>query len=144
MQKALIVTGYVVFLTTDLSLSSKEVLKIYRNKDIIEKNFDDLKNELDFSRLRTHIDKTTDGKLFVAFVSLILRLYFSNKLKVMKKDLKKTSLSITEAILELDKIKVTKLSNEQTLIMQLTKPQKDILTSLNIDICEIEKSLASL
>lgn len=143
-QKALIVTGYVVFLTTDLSLSSKEVLKIYRNKDIIEKNFDDLKNELDFSRLRTHIDKTTDGKLFVAFVSLILRLYFSNKLKVMKKDLKKTSLSITEAILELDKIKVTKLSNEQTLIMPLTKLQKDILTSLNIDICEIEKSLASL
>ena len=62
----------------------------------------------------------------------------------MKKDLKKTSLSITEAILELDKIKVTKLSNEQTLIMPLTKLQKDILTSLNIDICEIEKSLASL
>lgn len=43
-KKALFTTGYVVFLTSDLRLTPIEVLEIYRNKDVIEKNFDDLKN----------------------------------------------------------------------------------------------------
>lgn len=43
-KKTLFTTGYVVFLTSDLRLTPIEVLEIYRNKDVIEKNFDDLKN----------------------------------------------------------------------------------------------------
>lgn len=114
-------------MTTDLVLSPKEVIAIYRNKDVIEKCFDNLKNELDFSRLRTHEDKTTEGKIFVGFISLILRMYLSNKLNINSKDQKKINITTTEVLLEMEKIKITSLSNEKTLMMQLTKLQKDIL-----------------
>ena len=48
-----------------------EALKIYRNKDNIEKCFDDLKNQLDMKRLRIHTSSAMDGRLFVQFVALI-------------------------------------------------------------------------
>jgi transposase len=142
--KALVTTGYVVFLTTDLNLTFIDVLRIYRSKDIIEKSFDDLKNELDFSRLKTHLNRTTDGKMFVGFISLIMRMYFNAKLTIKKKDLKKTSFSVNEALLELEKIKVTTLANNKTIIMPLTKLQKDILISLDVNPNEVEKSLVNL
>ena len=82
-------TGYVLFLTFDLKLNPIEVLEIYRNKDVIEKNFDDLKNVLDFSRLKNHINNTTDGKKFVSFIALILRSYIANNLPKLKTYLKK-------------------------------------------------------
>lgn len=142
--KALATTGYAVFMTTDLVLSPKEVLAIYRNKDVIEKCFDNLKNELDFSRLRTHEDKTTEGKIFVGFISLILRMYLSNKLNINSKDQKKINITTTEVLLEMEKIKITSLSNEKTLMMQLTKLQKDILACVGTSADELLKSLDNL
>lgn len=125
-------TGYVLFLTSDLKLTPIEVLEIYRNKDVIEKNFDDLKNELDFSRLKTHVNNTTDGKIFVAFIALILRSYIANKLPKIKKDLKKQALTVQEVLLELEKIKITTLNNNKTTIMPLTSIQKNILKNYDI------------
>lgn len=120
-------TGYVLFLTSDLKLTPIEVLEIYRNKDVIEKNFDDLKNDLDFSRLKTHINNTTDGKIFVSFIALILRSYIANNLPKLKNDLKKQNLTVQEVLLELEKIKLTTLNNNKTTIMPLTSIQKNIL-----------------
>lgn len=125
-------TGYILFLTTDLSLTPIEVLKIYRKKDIIEKNFNNLKNELDYYRLRTHLNKTTDGKIFVGFIALILRSHINTKLTILKKELKKITLTIDEIILEFEKIKVTTLDNEKTIMMQLTKTQKQIFKTFNL------------
>lgn len=77
--------------------------------------------------IRTHEDKTTEGKIFVGFISLILRTYLTNNLNIKTKDLKRANLTTTEALLEMEKIKVTTLSNDKSLTMQLTKLQKDIL-----------------
>ncbi len=41
----------------------------------MEKNFDDLKNDLDMKRLRTHTNGTMEGRIFVQFISLILTTY---------------------------------------------------------------------
>ncbi|RDI91906.1 hypothetical protein Q502_10610, partial [Mesotoga sp. Brook.08.YT.4.2.5.2.] len=48
-----------------------EALRVYRNKDTIEKSFDDLKNQLDMKRLRIHSAASMDGRLFVQFIALI-------------------------------------------------------------------------
>jgi transposase len=59
-------------LLTNTNLSSSEILSLYRKKDIIEKGFDDLKNHIDQKRMRTHTSATTEGKMFCAFISLIV------------------------------------------------------------------------
>lgn len=46
-------------------------LEIYRNKDVVENCFDDLKNQLDLKRLRVHRSDTMDGRLFLQFLALI-------------------------------------------------------------------------
>jgi len=38
-----------------------EALRVYRDKDSVEKCFDDLKNSLDMKRLRMHTSSTVDG-----------------------------------------------------------------------------------
>jgi len=47
--------GFFILLSNDREMNSADVLAIYKGKDAIEKNFDQLKNGLDFRRLRTHI-----------------------------------------------------------------------------------------
>jgi len=46
-------------------------LEIYRNKDLAEKGFDDLKNRLHFKRTLVSSEQSLDGKIFVAFIALI-------------------------------------------------------------------------
>lgn len=48
-----------------------KALQVYRDKDVVEKSFDDLKNQLDMKRLRVHNSRTTDSRLFVQFIALI-------------------------------------------------------------------------
>jgi transposase len=48
-----------------------EALRVYRNRDSVEKAFDDLKNQLDMKRLRIHNSVAMDGRIFVQFISLI-------------------------------------------------------------------------
>jgi hypothetical protein len=50
-----------------------EALQIYRDKDVdvVEKSFDDLKNQLDMKHLRMHRSAAVDGRLFVQFITLI-------------------------------------------------------------------------
>ncbi|MDR2203528.1 MAG: hypothetical protein LBE76_04405 [Nitrososphaerota archaeon] len=56
--------GYFFVLTNKADLSSGEVVSVYRRRDVLEKGFDELKNGLDFGRLRVHCLETLDGELF--------------------------------------------------------------------------------
>ena len=47
-------------------------MEIDRSRDVVEKSFDSLKNELDMKRLRTWTSETTQGKLFVSPLSLLI------------------------------------------------------------------------
>ena len=51
--------------------SAEEALTTYRNKDVVENCFDDLKNHLDMKRLRVHSAPAMDGRLFLQFLALI-------------------------------------------------------------------------
>jgi transposase len=82
-------------------LSSEEDLTIYRNKDVAQKIFDQLKNGMDYQRMRTHYTKTTDGKLFVTFLELVMRSVFMKALRAYEET---KGLSLDIAIHELEKI----------------------------------------
>jgi len=60
--------GYLVMATDQMDLSSTEVINIYRDKDGVEKVFDDTKNTQDQKRLGIHSHRTLNGKMFILFV----------------------------------------------------------------------------
>lgn len=67
-------TGWFVLISNDIK-DAAEALRAYRQKDAVEKNFDDLKNDLDMKRLRIHTNSTMEGRIFIQFISLILTTY---------------------------------------------------------------------
>lgn len=63
--------GWFVLLTNDIK-NPAQALTVYRQKDAVEKGFDDLKNDLDMRRLRIHSEAAMDGRLFLQFLAHIL------------------------------------------------------------------------
>jgi transposase len=121
--------GFFILLSSKPELSSHDVLKIYRTRDVIEKHFDQFKNRMDFKRMRTHWNKSMEGKMFVGFIALVLR---SALLCKVKNDAQIKNLTLEKVLLELKKIKAVTLTDLSKIIIPLTKIQKTILSSLGI------------
>jgi len=116
-------------LLTNRTLTSEQALSLYRQKDVIEKGFDELKNHIDMKRLRTHNSNTTDGKMFCAFIALIA----ISRMSVLLTDfLKSKSMSKDGLISELEKIKLVTLSNQLRLMNPITKTQRTIFEACNL------------
>ena len=108
-----------------------ETLQIYRDKDMVEKCFDDLKNQLDMKRLRMHSSEAVNGRLFVQFIALI---YIS----ALRKEMRATGLikqyTVRELLQEMETPTKIKYSGKYGHILtELTKPQREILKCLNIE-----------
>lgn len=82
----------------------KEVLHVYRTKDVVEKWFFRLKSQLDLRRLRWHSDKVTDCNLLVTFISLII---LSSIHKTMSENYFCKNYTIKSLIQEMKNLKVT-------------------------------------
>lgn len=108
-----------------------KALQVYRDKDVVEKCFDDLKNQLDMKRLRMHSSRTTDGRLFVQFIALI---YVSALRKEMRKSDLIKHYTVRELLQETETLTKIKYSGKYGhIITEMTKPQRELLTALNID-----------
>ena len=66
--------GFFVLLSNDVK-DPVEALRIYRNKDMIEKSFNDLKDRLNMRRTSVSSEENLEGKLFLQFVALIYLSY---------------------------------------------------------------------
>ena len=121
--------GYFVFVTSDADQTPASLIALYKNRDVIEKSFYDLKNNLDFNRLRTHTDRTTEGKIFTGFLALILRSHIHT---ILKADKNTERLTIEKALLELKKIKVIGLADGSHITTVLTKTQKNIIEAFGL------------
>lgn len=125
--------GFFAIAETIFNKTSSEILETYRNRDTIEKCFDDLKNELDMNRLHCSTNETTNGKIFVTFISLILlsklRNYLSTYCSKNKLTLKNIYYTLDKIKAYYDSSKINKISYNNP----LTKSQKQIFELLNID-----------
>jgi transposase len=112
-----------------------EALQVYRDKDVVEKCFDDYKSQLDMKRLRMHSSACTDGRLFIQFLALI---YVSALRKSMRKaDLMK-KYTVRELLQETETLIKIKYSGKYGHILtEMTRSQREILSALNIDIKKI-------
>lgn len=75
--------GYFAFVSNELK-DPAEALKIYRNKDLVEKAFCNIKERLDCRRLAVSSELSLDGKLFVEFIALIYLSYIKKQMQEQK------------------------------------------------------------
>ena len=118
--------GYAVMLSTR-SMKAQELLLLYRNKDCVEKSFDNIKNELSANRLRVHSRESMEGRLFISFISLILYSRIHNIMR--EKDLIK-KYTIAEVMFEMKKLKIIELENGRQMLTEISKTQKELFVKL--------------
>jgi transposase len=106
-----------------------ECLSLYRGKDMVEKGFDVLKNDIDLMPANVRSDSTLRGYLFIAFLALILRM----KLMRLMIDAELNKKYSVEGLLtELEKIKVMILPDGEKITTEITKKQREILDALHM------------
>ena len=72
--------GYFTLLSNE-KMEAMTALQLYRNKDLIEKAFGNIKDRLNLRRLLVSSEKSLDGKLFVAFVALQYSSYIKKQMQ---------------------------------------------------------------
>lgn len=68
-------------LMTNETMEAITALELYRNKDVVEKAFDNLKERLNMRRTLVSSEKSLDGKLFVEFIALIYLSYIKKQMQ---------------------------------------------------------------
>jgi transposase len=106
-----------------------ECLTYYRERDIIEKGFKIMKNDIQSLPLNTNKDSTTKGFIFVCFIGLIIRMKLLNMMRETKII---EDYTVESLLLELEKIKKVELQNGEVIVTELTKKQKEIIEKMNL------------
>lgn len=122
-------TGFQALLTNSIK-DPIQALRVYRDKDVVEKSFDDLKNQLDMRRLRMHQSITTDGRLFIQFIALI---YMSALRRAMRQSDWLGRYTVRELLEEMETLTKVRYSGKYGHILtEVTKAQRGILEALKI------------
>jgi len=124
--------GYVCFVTNDQTIKTAEdALLEYSTRDVIEKDFDDMKNMLDMKRLHIHSDDRMRARLFIQFIAEIflreIRICIKNS-EICKKF---TRNQIANHIKTISKIKFN--GKYRDVYPSLSKSQRAILDALGIE-----------
>jgi transposase len=109
-----------------------EALYVYRNKDVVENCFDDLKNQLDMKRLRVHSATAMDCRLFLQFLSLV---YISTIRNTIEANNKLKYLTAREVMEEMETLTRIKYSNRYGQIFtETTAMQRCIMEAFDLKI----------
>jgi transposase len=85
-------------MTNDRTIARVEdVLREYSTRDYIEKDFDELKNDLDMKQIRVHTDDRMRARLLMQLKS-IYRISFKGRYKDARSELSKSQQVILEAL----------------------------------------------
>jgi hypothetical protein len=121
--------GWFSLLTNDIS-DAGEALDVYRNRDVVEKAFGDLKGRLNFRRARVHSRRVLDGKLFVEFVALILMSYVKKRMQEKNLFAKYT---LAELLDELEVIEAFRKKNAKKYVLgEITREQLSIYEAMDV------------
>jgi transposase len=124
--------GYICFITNDKSISSaKDTISEYSTRDYIEKDFDELKNELDMNRIRVHTDSRMKARLFIQFIAEIYIREIRIRLRDSDDCKKMTKKQIASHIKGIYKIKFKKKYKD--VCPELSKSQRSILKALGFN-----------
>ena len=106
-----------------------EALEIYRNKDLVEKGFGNLKERLNMRRTSVSSDSALEGKLFVQFIALV---YLSYIKKQMSDQCLYKKYTMQELLDELDVIECFEQPGNNIRIGEMTKKQEELYHKLGV------------
>jgi transposase len=113
---------------TNKNLPSNHIVRIYKQKDLIEKAFDNLKDRFEFNRTDVYSDTALNNKLFLSFLGLIYISYIDKQMK--ENDMYK-NISITKLFDNLDVIKIFTRNNKQ-IFSEITEKQRNLYIKLGV------------
>jgi hypothetical protein len=123
--------GYICFITNDKSVrSAEDALNEYSTRDYIEKDFDEMKNDLDMRRIRVHTDERMKARLFIQFIAEIYMREIRVRLRGSAECRKMTRKQISAHIKGIYKIKFT--GKYKDVCPELSKSQRAILAALGV------------
>lgn len=120
--------GYFALLSNEIK-DPLEALTIYRNKDLVEKAFENLKERLNLRRLAVSSEQSLNGKLFVQFVALIFLSHITRKMQ--ESNLFK-DFTLQEVLDELDVIESFEVPGQRIMMGEMTKRQMDLYVKLGV------------
>lgn len=120
--------GYFALLSNEIK-DPIEALETYRNKDLIEKAFGNLKERLNFRRMEVSSELSLDGKLFVEFIALIYLSY----IKKMMQDKNLFKHHTMQGLLdEFDIIECYEQPRRRLRLGEMTKRQMDLYKAMEV------------
>ena len=128
-------------------MKADEAIRLYKSRDTSEKLFSSDKSFLGDRSFRTHSSESTSGKIFVEFLTLIIRcrLYTCLKAEAERLDSKPNYMTVPAAIKELEKIEMVRgYDNVYRLDHAVTATQKTILGAFNLTENDIKRSAKSI
>ena len=120
--------GFFALLSNE-KMSSPEALELYRNKDLAEKAFGDIKERLNMRRTLVSSEQGLNGKLFVEFVALI---YLSYLKKQMQEAHLFKDYTMTGLLDKLDVIECFERPGSKLQVGEVLQKQKQIYQALDI------------
>ena len=120
--------GWLVLLSDTVD-DAQEALDIYRTKDVVEKNFDRMKNTLDLRRLRVHNDERMENKLFVSFLALALVAALHQRMAKANLYRKYT---MHELLLKVGRIHAAEVRGKR-ILQPISREQQDIFHALGVN-----------
>ena len=116
-------------LITNVTMNAVTALEFYRNKDVIEKAFGNLKERLNMRRTLVSSEQSLDGKLFVQFVALI---YLSHIKKQMQEKYLVRKYSITGLLDKLDVIECFEPPGKVLRMGEIVEKQEQLYYDLGV------------
>jgi len=121
--------GFFVLLSNQ-TMDAVTALELYRNKDVAEKAFGDLKERLNMRRTLVSSEQSLEGKLFIEFIALIFLSY-------IKKHMQEAGLykeySMQQMLDKIDVIERFESPGKAPVISELLEKQRAIYEKLNIE-----------
>jgi transposase len=105
-------------------------LELYRNKDVVEKAFGNLKERLNMRRALVSSEQSLEGKLFVQFVALIYLSYIKKQIQV--KGLLK-DYTLPDLLDKLDVIECFEQPGKSLRVGEMQEKQKQLYQDMGVN-----------
>lgn len=122
--------GFLILLSNEVK-DAIAALELYRNRDVVEKAFGNLKNRLNGRRTLVSSDQSLEGKLFVEFIALIYLSYIKKKME--ERDLFK-KYTLQSLLDELDVIESYETPGNAIIVGEILKKQSKLYEDMDIPV----------
>ena len=119
--------GWLVLVSNHIS-DAAEAIRIYRDKDVVEKGFHRIKHSLGLDRLRVHSQQAMESKVFIGFIALILSSHIH---RVMLEQKLYKTITMKELIRTMEKLR-TQVIDGRRILFPITKRQREIYQAFGV------------